>query len=759
MSEPMKFTLDLAKDQDVQEYIQNQVQDAILKYAFDLSQAKEQETFDSSIDLEVDADLIARFVYFAYGYSNGGTIAFRSFTERGGSDSKPVLAWVENNEHAPARLTELAQQAANERRSAYVIPSTMPNGLAKASDAIGQSIVVCDIDSGDINAKLKHISNALGKPSVVIASGGLSGEQSKLHCYWKLTEEASGDDLKALGTLQHRIAICGGTDTAFQSIHQPLRIPGSWHCKSDPKPVSVVAWNEGLEYELHDLINLSSDMTMFGGGETPFDLSNAKDQKTPIDDLMVQKVRAEGVDGTTRFEAISRVIGYELTRFWNGQITLETAWDEVVGFNLVNVVPSWPEDRLREEFHRLYNKREKEHGASRVYVEEHNPTLLDGFNFGELHNSTEQIPEDLIDGILEAEGQLLIAGAPKSQKSMMVQWILERGALGLPVWGKKVARPLKIAYIQAEMTKWQLLSRFKMRNYTPEQIAILDRNLWVSSKFMFPLDKDGLDLVIRTIRTRFPDGPDVVVFDPFVNLLPDDTPENDNGKIMTFIRKAIERVRTECNPKCAEILIHHTAKKKYEDLIEDPFSVIRGASSLRGWYTQGMVIARIKHDKPERAIFFENRSKVELATMTVCLDPMTKEFLDTGNGGKIIEPERPEMELISIESILIEKSHNKEYFTRSSLAEKHARETFAKSDRYLRDEITRKLKEGELKLFDGRKQGLDLKRKDQLYLWCPGVIDTIEEQIDEFGEIKSIYREVEYTHWMNRDGVVLPKEG
>ena len=66
--------------------------------------------------------------------------------------------------------------------------------------------------------------------------------------------------------------------------------------------------------------------------------------------LMLRKVRAGGVEDTTRFDALSSVIGFWVRRAREGGLTIGEAWLEVAGYNAAAMQPPWPEDRLRREF-------------------------------------------------------------------------------------------------------------------------------------------------------------------------------------------------------------------------------------------------------------------------------------------------------------------------------------------------------------------------------------------------------------------------
>ena len=71
-------------------------------------------------------------------------------------------------------------------------------------------------------------------------------------------------------------------------------------------------------------------------------------------------MREGGVDGVTRFDAISRVIGYWIRRGREGHVTPAAAWDEIVAYNEARIDPPWPLDRLQAEAERLWRARPRE---------------------------------------------------------------------------------------------------------------------------------------------------------------------------------------------------------------------------------------------------------------------------------------------------------------------------------------------------------------------------------------------------------------
>src|SRR5690606_28120107 len=80
-----------------------------------------------------------------------------------------------------------------------------------------------------------------------------------------------------------------------------------------------------------------------------------------VTELFAQVLREGGADGLTRFEALSRIIGYWVRRCQDGFVTAAQSWQEILDYNAARLSPPWPEDRLRQEAERLWRRAEASH--------------------------------------------------------------------------------------------------------------------------------------------------------------------------------------------------------------------------------------------------------------------------------------------------------------------------------------------------------------------------------------------------------------
>jgi hypothetical protein len=237
--------------------------------------------------------------------------------------------------------------------------------------------------------------------------------------------------------------------------------------------------------------------------------------------------------------------------------------------------------------------------------------------------TVEEEPDYIEPGFAGPGNFVLIAGPPKAQKSFLLQEMLVACATGtsflMDVF--KVAKPLKVFYLQAEMNRKLLRKRAReFKLLTPDQRRQLSTNLIVSERFHMILNEDGVKTAIATIRESFPgDPPDIIAVDPLANVF-DQENENDNAQLMRFLTGRIEAIRQAINPLAAIIMVHHAAKKSSEDMARDPFVAIRGAGSLRGYYDSAIVIFRASEEGKSRKVHFELRSGESPEPMVVELE-------------------------------------------------------------------------------------------------------------------------------------------
>ncbi|CCB91128.1 putative uncharacterized protein [Waddlia chondrophila 2032/99] len=120
----------------------------------------------------------------------------------------------------------------------------------------GAAIIV-DLDNVNPLKSRETLERILGKPTLVVASGGEWQDPDsteplpRLHLYWRLSipthTETNHERLKAVRKLAAGIV---GADPTAASVVHPMRLPGSWHTKDSPKLCEILELNEGVEVSL-----------------------------------------------------------------------------------------------------------------------------------------------------------------------------------------------------------------------------------------------------------------------------------------------------------------------------------------------------------------------------------------------------------------------------------------------------------------------------------------------------------------------------
>lgn len=311
-----------------------------------------------------DAVSIAAYVEVVFGYCDGW-VAVRALAEKGANDRPPHTPFVVADKELASKLAVQAGWANEAGMALFVVPGTVAApGEAKAEDIVQTQVVLVDLDHGDIAAKRDHLLRHLGAPTLEVASGGITPEgQRKLHLYWRLTEPAEGEEIAKVCRLRHAIAVKVGGDPSFRSAHQPIRVAGSVHAKGGIRRAVEILKRTDIEFDLRDLAEAVMAMPpLEGEAISEFDFNDASAGKGAVPELFGRRIREGGVDGTTRFDALSRVIGYWIRRCREGHVTPAQAWDEIVAYNEARIDPPWPLDKLQHEAERLW-KRDAERGG------------------------------------------------------------------------------------------------------------------------------------------------------------------------------------------------------------------------------------------------------------------------------------------------------------------------------------------------------------------------------------------------------------
>ena len=151
-----------------------------------------------------------------------------------------------------------ARRAANAAKKVVLCPpiATFTNakkaGKVDVADGLSLSVEL-DKNPDESLAKLEEI---LGPATCVVKSGGQWVDENgrahdKLHGHWRLCSPARGED--ELGKLERARKLASdlvGGDPTHTPISHPIRWPGSWHRKGEPRLCSIARVDLSLEIDL-----------------------------------------------------------------------------------------------------------------------------------------------------------------------------------------------------------------------------------------------------------------------------------------------------------------------------------------------------------------------------------------------------------------------------------------------------------------------------------------------------------------------------
>ena len=727
---------------------------------------------------EPDPAQIAQFMGVVFGYCDG-LIPVRSFIDKGqGIDGRPHNIWIEADQATPDKMATFATWASREGAAVYVIPGTVvAPGQAKAAEVLQMQTVVVDIDTGDIAAKRAHLERHLGQPTMVVESGGVTPEgQHKAHVWWKLSEPAEGDDIRRVCRLRGDIAAKVGGDMHFRSAHQPIRVAGSVYYKNNLKTqVRIVELNVALERDLGEFIEAVADMPPAPGVSLQPDFTHP--DKPAVDDVLVTPVREAAQDDWSRFEGASAAIGHFIRMVHEGRMSKDEGWEGICGYNAAMLRPAWPMERLQRESQRLWELHVQKYGPPliRLATGAPGPEETPAFTLGALLDDQSPMPEDIIaPRVLTPGGLLVLGGAPKVGKSdLTISWLVHMAA-GVPFLGFTPPRPLRIFYLQAEIQYHYLRERLKQIAMPPKILAAARETFVATPKLKMLLDTDGSVRAARAIQAAFPDAPvDVICIDPIRNLFdggPGGGSENDNAAMMFFLKDRVEVLRDYINPNCGVILVHHTKKLSKQQLKDDPFLALSGASALRGFYTSGLILHRPDEEAAERKLEIELRNGPALPSKLIDkvggqwveINPLNERLVRAEVGARH-DAERDRKGEVIV-TILLDEALKGKMYTMTLFAESFENQSGLSGASGIRDRLNVLTTKGVVKFVKGDAAsalGLPSDRSKYGYLCVEDmVIATCAETVDaDTGEVLPEAVRILPSHYKcSQTGAVLPVE-
>jgi len=734
----------------------------------------------SLVEPEIDPDpaQIKVFLDLVFGYCDG-LIPVRGLADKGeGGNGKPNNVWIPADATALEKLTTFATWAAREGAAVYVVPGTVAEaGQARSADIRQMQSIVVDLDAGNVSGKLEHLQRHLGTPTLVVQSGGRTEDGiDKLHVWWRLTEPAEGEAIARLCQLRWDIAAKVGGDTHFRSAHQPIRVAGSiYHKHGNRRLVEIRAHAPAVEVDLAEFAAAVATMPSFGGVGTPTLPTDAPTtgDKPGLDAILTTPVHEGGQDGWTRFQGASAAIGHYVRQVHNGRITGNDGWEAICQYNAAMLRPSWPLERLKAEADRIWRLHTDRHGPALERLERPAPTALPTHTLGALLDDHSPMPADLIGPrLLTPGGMLVIGGAPKVGKSDFLINLLTHAAAGVPFLHFAPSRPLRVFYLQAEIQYHYLRERLQQLRIDPGVLAGARDRLVATPKLRMLLDAHGVAQGAAAIRRAFPDAPpDIICIDPLRNLFdggPGGDGENDNTAMLFFLQERLEVLRDLVAPEAGLIIAHHTKKLSKQQIKEDPFLALSGASALRGFYTSGIIMYRPDEDMSHRVLHIELRNGPGLEPMLV--DKLRGRWIKIDHRGERLVRkdvgEKLDAERVRKQDVILQLLYDEagegSLYSAAQFAEKFENQAGLGGTDTIRDRISVLATKGHVKFIrDARQFGLPYTRSKFGYLCVEGMrFPTDGETVDPAtGEVLLTTVAVLPSHYKcPQSGACLPVE-
>ncbi|MFC3172917.1 AAA family ATPase [Novosphingobium bradum] len=340
----------------------------------------------------------------------------------------------------------------------FVVPAVLhasaaDKGEAKLEDVAALTAIVLDIDSGDVNAKAKYVIERLGKPTMMVASGGVTEAGTpKGHLYWLLTEPS--EEVERVAALRKTLAMKVGGDQSFGRATQVIRVPGSVHAKNGKARKCSIIQSNDVEYDLDELADIIEGMEPMPGIELvapapALSLVGGMDF-TPKFDTAINALHRdihEGGDELNRWGEFSKVAGFQIAEARSGRVTLEAAYHNTLGWMLTHMVPPWPQARFEQEFKALYERDLAARGPMPPVLASALPAELPFEYFCDITPSLTNMWR--VQNTWPLTGLGLVYGSPGSGKSFYMLDLAARVAAGMDIDGRSV-RPCPVVYVVAE---------------------------------------------------------------------------------------------------------------------------------------------------------------------------------------------------------------------------------------------------------------------------------------------------------------------
>ena len=397
----------------------------------------------------------------------------------------------------------------------------------------------------------------------------------KYQALWRLDEVYPTEEVEELN---RQLTYAVGADKGGWDVTQVLRVPGTVNLKYTPPQKVTLLWEETRSYSPEHIISL------IGAPPSP---------EPTIEDLL------KGYPVSDRVWAILNApveVGIRSDRLWEVETLLVEAGVPILTIVRVIKQSAWNKFKGRnDENGQIYRETLKadEHVKSKGLDPNADKYKDDmwAIPFGQFMTMKLPPPEWLVEGIWQVGTYGMLAGEPKTYKSVLATDLALSVASGKPFLGRfPVLKPGAVLFVQEEnnpqtvqdrIIKIAVQKQMAVRTPTGYELAE-DISIFFSNNFGIDLtDKTSRVLLEKTIKDL---QPALVLFDPFYMML-GSANEND----ATEMRNTLHWLSMLRNKYGVAILVLHHYNKGSGNKTRGG-QKIRGTSEFHAWVESALYV-------------------------------------------------------------------------------------------------------------------------------------------------------------------------
>lgn len=514
--------------------------------------------------LQANTTEIETFFRTLFCNATGGYISLRGFHLEGGVAFN-AESYLFDDPNLFLAASRLATHAASLPGVVFCSPTATfkESNKARGIDIFNGVALSVDLDETDSQEASELLETILGPPTIIVASGGewehkQTGEFiPKLHLHWRLivptTDPKEHEELNALRKLAAKIA---KGDPSAGPLSHPMRLPGSWHTKSQPKICKILECRNDVEISLEyakerlhnyreqeDIINIKTDIKSF---TEPNNTGYGK--KALIEELC-------GLSNAQKGERNSR-LNYAAFRL--GQLVAHGDLEESYVANSLLSTAINIGLKQTEAYQTIQSGLMGGKCKPRIIVEQEKPQKekpsIQKFPFIKASDLKISPPKWIVEDYLEENSLSIVFGDPGSGKTFIALSLAASIATGR-LWYSKNVTEGSVFYIAGEGFSGisRRLAAWSKFNECPLDHA----SLFISERPAQLLDRANAMLVAETITELAANygHPKLVVIDTLARNFGNGN-ENQTEDMSAFIAIVDCHIRIPFN--CCVLIVHHT---------------------------------------------------------------------------------------------------------------------------------------------------------------------------------------------------------